>query len=100
MAEQMAAARAEILEADPADIVANHAMGLYELAAIHITAEDPDLRAARLAVDAVAALVEQLGNRLDPHTATLQEALHQIRLAFVERSKALDEAASAEDSAD
>ena len=48
MAAEMAAARQRVLEA-PADmVVANHAMGLYELAAIHLSEEDPDLAAARL----------------------------------------------------
>lgn len=93
MAAELAEARSQILAADPADIVANHVMGLYELAAIHLTSPDPDMAAARLAIDAVAALVEGLGTRLDQHHETLAEALHQIRLAFVQRSAAENDAA-------
>ncbi len=92
MARQMAEARQGILDADPAAIVANHAFGLYELAAIHITSDDPDLQAARLAIDALAALVETLGNRLDESEVTLREALHNIRLAYVQRVNALRDA--------
>ena len=49
----------------PAEVVVtNHVMGLYELAAIHLSAEQPDLAAASLAIDAMAAVVEGLGDRL------------------------------------
>lgn len=72
------------LAAVPADlVVANHAMGLYELAAIHLSSEPPRLEDARLAVDALGALVEALGSRLGEHSETLESALAQIRLAWV-----------------
>jgi len=68
----------------PAEIVvANHAMGLYELAAIHLSSEPARLEEARLAVDALGALVEALGTRLGEHSETLEAALAQIRLAWV-----------------
>lgn len=69
----------------PADIViANHVMGLYELAAIHLGANPPDLAQAALAIDAVGCLVEGLGPRLGPDAPTLTDALANIRLAFVQ----------------
>jgi hypothetical protein len=69
----------------PADIVvANHAMGLYELAAIHLSASPPNLPAAALAIDAVGCLVEGLGDRLGEDAPTLRDALANIRLAFVQ----------------
>ena len=69
----------------PAEVVVtNHAMGLYELAAIHLSAAPPDLAAAALAIDAFACLVEGLGDRLGPDVATLRDALAQIRMAFVQ----------------
>ena len=87
MAAEMAAARQRVLEA-PADmVVANHAMGLYELAAIHLSEEDPDLVAARLAIDAMGQLVEGLPGRLGEAEATLQDALTQLRMAFVQLSE-------------
>jgi hypothetical protein len=87
MAHELAEARARLLETDVATVVANHAAGIYELAAIHLTADTPRLDEARLAVDALAALVEGLEGRLGEGEATLRDALHQIRLAFVARTQ-------------
>ena len=87
MAQEMAAARQRVLEA-PADmVVANHAMGLYELAAIHLGEEEPDLVAARLAIDAMGQLVDGLAGRLGEAEATLKDALNQLRMAFVQLSE-------------
>ncbi len=87
MASEFASAREEILNADVADIIANHAMGLYELGAIHLTADAPNLVASRLAIDALGILVDGLEGRLGQHEDVLNEALQQIRLAFVQRSQ-------------
>ncbi len=102
MAKEMADARAQILEADPTAIIANHAFGIYEFAMLHITANDPDMKAARLAVDSLGFLVEGLRGRLDEAEAPLNEALHGVRLLFVERTAALkstspDDAVSADE---
>jgi len=53
MAHEMSEARQQLLEAEVATVLANHALGIYELAALHITAENPDMVEARLAVDAL-----------------------------------------------
>lgn len=87
MASEFSSAREEILNADVADIIANHAMGLYELGAIHLTADAPNLAASRLAIDALGILVDGLEGRLGQHEDVLNEALQQIRLAFVQRSQ-------------
>lgn len=69
----------------PAEVViTNHVMGLYELAAIHLSAEEPDLVQAALAIDALACLVDGLGDRLGPEAPTMVGALQNIRLAFVQ----------------
>ena len=69
----------------PAEVVvANHVMGLYELAAIHLSSEPPSLHEAALAIDAVGCLVEGLGERLGDDSETLTNALSNIRLAFVQ----------------
>ena len=69
----------------PAEVVVtNHVMGLYELAAIHLSATPPDLHQSVLAIDAVACLVDGLGERLGDDYATMQDALNNIRLAFVQ----------------
>jgi hypothetical protein len=81
---QIDEARARVAEVPAEVVVINHAMGLYELAAIHLSAAPPDLIAAALAIDAFACLVEGLGDRLGPDVATLRDALAQIRMAFVQ----------------
>lgn len=83
MQQQMAAAREQLIETPAAVVVANHVMGLYELGALHLTAEPPNLDEAALAIDAVALLVDNLEGRL-AEEPTLKEALSQIRMAFVE----------------
>jgi hypothetical protein len=64
-------------------VVTNHVMGLYELAAIHLSASPPNLAAASLAIDSVGVLVDGLGDRLGPDAPTLRDALANIRMAFV-----------------
>lgn len=78
------AARQRVAQTPVETVVVNHVMGLYELAAIHLSASPPDLRGAALAIDAVACLVEGLGDRLGPDAATMRDALGNIRLAFVQ----------------
>jgi len=85
------AARLEELQhqlvSTPAElVVANHAYGLFELAAIHLSQKPPRLDDARLAVDAMAVLVEGLKGRLGENESALNDALSQIRLAFVQIS--------------
>ena len=64
--------------------MANHAYGLFELAAIHLSQRPARLDQARLAVDAMGALVEGLAGRLGAAEPSLRDALTQIRLAFVQ----------------
>src|SRR5437762_3827424 len=63
--------------------IGGHAMALFELAALHLEreaatggAEQPDLAEASLAIDAMAALVEGLGDRIQPYRAQLEGALN------------------------
>lgn len=84
LAAEMAEVRQQLLGAPAAVVIANHAMGLYELAAIHLGAEKPNLSEAQVAIDAYGALIESVGDRLGPDGATLRDALAQIRLAFVQ----------------
>ncbi len=76
-------ARRRLSEAPAELVVTNHVMGLYELAAIHLSATPPNLPAASLAIDAVGSLVEGLGDRLGEDSPTLRDALANIRMAFV-----------------
>ena len=90
LAQQLAEAREQIANTPASVVVGNHAMGLYELGAIHLSQQPPNLEEARLAIDALGALVEGLEHRLGEHEATLKEALHQIRMAFVQVSRAME----------
>jgi hypothetical protein len=91
----LAQARAELASTPVADIVANHAIGLWQLAVLHLGLDQrgdepakPNLPEARLAIDAMAALVEGLGDGLGDHHKPLTDALAQLRLAFVQVSSA------------
>lgn len=84
MATELAEARSRLLETPASMVVANHAMGLYELAAIHLSADPPNLDEAKISIDAMAAIVEALPGRLGEHEETLKAARSQIQLAFVE----------------
>ena len=88
----LAETRQRIAEAPANIVVVNHVMGLYELAAIHLSAEPPRLEEAALAIDAVACIVEGLGARLGDEYQTLKDALGNIRLAFVQIKGVIDNA--------
>lgn len=84
MQAEMDQVRRELLAAPASVVIANHAMGIYELAAIHLTAQPPQLAEAGLAIDALTAVVEGLEGRLGDAEATLREALAQLRAAYLE----------------
>jgi hypothetical protein len=77
-------ARRRLADVPAAQVVANHAMGLFELGAIHLSQQPPDLAEAALAIDAMAAVIDAVGERLEPNAGVLRDALAQIRLAFVQ----------------
>lgn len=77
-------ARARLAEAPVETVITNHAVGLYELAAIHLSADPPDLESSALAIDAFACLIEGLAGRLGEESSTLEAALANIRMAFVQ----------------
>jgi hypothetical protein len=80
-------ARRRIGEVPAQVVVLNHAMGLYELAAIHLSAQPPRLHDASLAIDGLGALVENLGDRLGDEAPTMRDALTNIRMVFVQYSR-------------
>jgi hypothetical protein len=100
MAHELAEARVRLLETPASTVVVNHALGIYELAAIHLTADEPDLSEARLALDALAALVEGLSGRLGEAESTLVDALHHARLAFVQQAQGQQAATAAQAGSD
>jgi len=90
LTEEQAAAQAEVdamraqLAHTPAEVVvANHCYGLFELAAIYLSQNPPQLFQARLAIDGLGALLDGLRGRLGETEPALLESLSQLRLAFV-----------------
>ena len=83
-AEEVAEIRRQLASVPAARVVANHAMGLYELAAIHLSSQPPNLGEARVAIDAMGGIVDALENRLDDDEGVLRDGLAQLRLAFVQ----------------
>lgn len=86
---ELEAAQQQLLSVPAEQIVGNHVIGLFELAALHLRVADPDLEQARIAIDAMGLLVENLGPQLPDHE-TLIMALQQIRMAYVEVHGALE----------
>jgi len=84
MVREMVDTQTRLLETDAGSIVANHAMGLYELAVLHLSQTEPDLSQTSLAIDALAGIVDNLTGRLGEAEPTLREALNQLRLGFVQ----------------
>ena len=84
MQTEMEEVRRQLLAAPASVVIANHAMGIYELAAIHLTADPPQLTEAVLAIDALVTLVEGLEGRLGDAEPTLREAVTQLRAAYLE----------------
>ena len=76
--------RRQLAQVPPEVVVANHVMGLYELAAIHLSQDPPNAAGAALAIDGMGALVEGLAGRLGEAEPTLRDALSQMRLVFVQ----------------
>jgi len=91
--EELARARAVVLEtlvvqqqiaeAPAAVVVANHAEGLVQLAAIKLQQSPPMLDDAQLAIDALAALLDVVGEQLGADGQALAATLRDLQLMFV-----------------
>jgi hypothetical protein len=95
--EELRRVRAEIASTPAVDIVANHAIGLWQLAVLHLNPEVGEpirLGEAAVAIDAMGGMVDALGDRLGEHTGPLRDAVTQLRLAFVEVQRQAAEGAS------
>jgi hypothetical protein len=81
---QMAELQEELARTPASVVIVNHALGLFNLARLHLSLQPPQLDQARLAIDAMAALVDGLGDRLGEDAAPLSEGLAQLRIAYVQ----------------
>ena len=84
--QELAQMQAQLADTPASVVIANHAVGLFQLAAIHLNQRPPHLEEGRLAIDAMAALVEGLVGRLGEEESALVEGLAQLRLAYVSLS--------------
>jgi hypothetical protein len=91
IAQEMAEAQRQLLAAPVGVVIANHCIGLFQLAALHLNQPQPDLEQASVAIDALAAIVDTVGPRLGEDESTLRDAVAQIRLAFVQVKNASGE---------
>ena len=83
---QMAQVQQQIAQTPASQLIANHAMGLYELAAIKLQMQPPQLADAKLATDTLAAVIETVGDGFGEDGATLRQALSNLQMAYVELS--------------
>ena len=83
LAQEMAAVQEQLADTPAEVIVSTHLMGLFELGAIHLSQEPPNLSQAALAIDAMGAVVDRLQGGVGVNVETLRGALIQIRLAYV-----------------
>ena len=81
---ELAESRERLRSVPASVVVANHAMGLYELAALHLANQPPNFSEATVAIDALGALLDGMQGRLGEPEATLREGLSQIQMAFVQ----------------
>ena len=84
MQEELQQMQAELAAVPASAVIANHTIGLFQLAAVHLQTVPPNLPDAQVSIDAMAAIVDGCKGRLGPDEGTLIDALAQIRLAFVQ----------------
>lgn len=81
---QMEELRQQLADTPAEAVIANHCVGLFQLAALHLSLQPPRLDQAQLAIDGLGALVEGLSGRLGADEQQLKDGLAQLRLAFVQ----------------
>ena len=84
MADQVEQMRRQLLAAPASDVIGQHLMAFYELAALHLGEDVPRLDDARLAIDAIEAVLAGLEGRLGEAGPAIAAALPQLKMAFVE----------------
>lgn len=78
----------QMLRTPAAIVVANHCIGLIELAALHLGQNPPKLADAQVAIDALAGILDGVGPRMGENGPPLRQALNQMRMAFIEAKNA------------
>jgi hypothetical protein len=92
-AQQIDAMRRQLLDLPAGVVVGQHALQFFDVAGLYLSQTPPRIEDARLAIDALAAVVESLGSRLGDAEVPIRQALHQAQLAFVEAARTAGAAA-------
>ena len=88
MEAELRAMQEQMIRTPAAIVVANHCIGLVELAALHLGQQPPNLADAQVAIDALAGILDGVGTRMGENGAALRQALNQMRMAFIEAKTA------------
>ena len=85
---ELRAMQEQMVRTPAAIVVANHCIGLVELAALHLGQSPPNLADAQIAIDALAGILDTVGSRMGENGPPLRQALNQMRMAFIEAKTA------------
>jgi hypothetical protein len=85
---ELRAMQEQMLRTPAAIVVANHCIGLVELAALHLGQNPPNVADAQVAIDALAGILDAVGSRMGENGPPLRQALNQMRMAFIEAKSA------------
>jgi len=88
MRAEILAMQEQMLRTPAAIVVANHCIGLVELAALHLGQNPPNLADAQVAIDALGGMLGAVGPRMGENGPPLGQALNQMRMAFIEAKNA------------
>ena len=86
---ELRAMQEQMLRTPAAIVVANHCIGLIELAALHLGQDPPNLADAQVAIDALAGIIDGVEPRLGENGPPLRQALNQMRMAYIEAKTAV-----------
>jgi hypothetical protein len=81
---ELRAMQEQLVSVPAASVLANHVVNIFQLGMLHLFNAPPSLDEAALAIDAATAIVEKLEGRLGPDEPTLVDAVHQMRMAYVQ----------------
>ena len=84
--EEIRRMQAEMLTVPASSVIANHVVNIFNLAMLHLFSQPANLSEAALAIDGASAIVEKLQGRLGDEEEVLIDAVHQMRLAYVQIS--------------
>lgn len=85
---QLAAAQQQLLTTPIEHMIAQHAVGLRELALLHLQQAHPDFRAAKLAIDAIGGMLQATSSQLGELGEPLTRDLQQLQMMFVSAHEA------------